>query len=155
MSGNNLPVRSTEMDTHMHIQLCVYLLCIIRAICFIAYLSNACRKKNNLPVLHKRLKLQSPYYLITPNYIRLYSFQHGHCNIAKPNWIIVTTKEKSICLTHICMTALFLSWHRHFNKKWRCLFSLMCQCNDACKPDGRPCISVLINHPLSKLLSDV
>jgi hypothetical protein len=35
--------------------------------------------------LHKRLKLQSQHYLIIPNYVRLYSFQHGHCDIAKPN----------------------------------------------------------------------
>jgi hypothetical protein len=28
----------------------------------------------------------------------------------------------------------------------------MCQCNDACKPHGRPYISVLINHHQSKFL---
>jgi hypothetical protein len=62
------------MDTHMQIQLCVYLLCIIRGICFIAYLSNACRKKKQftrftqalkiaIPILFKYTKLYPPVFI--------------------------------------------------------------------------------------------
>ena len=128
------------------------MLYIVSAICFIAYFRDAWRKTKTIYPFTQALKIAIPTLfnytkLCPPVFISAWSLRYSETQLNNCSNNGKTDMSN--------MAALFLSWHKHFNRNWRCWFSLMYQCNDACKPDGRPCISVLISNPQSKLLSDV